>query len=103
MSLVSASYPLAEIKRLIANEEFWITRVALDGALALGFDDQDIRECICDYLEGTHFYKTMVATKKAGFMQDVYRITYETVAVYLKVQIVDGNAIIISFKADESA
>jgi hypothetical protein len=98
-----ATYSLALIKSLIAKGSYRITESSLTGAFALGFDDQDICECICDYLEETHLYKTMPATQKAGFMQDVYRITYETQPVYLKLQIVTGTAVVISFKADESA
>ena len=36
-------------------------------------------------------------------MQDVYRITYQGEAIYLKLQIVNGSVTVISFKADESA
>jgi hypothetical protein len=45
----------------------------------------------------------MPAEFRPGFMQDVYRITYEEQAVYLKLQIAIGKAVVISFKADESA
>jgi hypothetical protein len=45
----------------------------------------------------------MPAEFRPGFMQDVYRITYEEQAVYLKLQIAIGKAVAISFKADESA
>jgi Motility quorum-sensing regulator, toxin of MqsA len=98
-----ASYSLEEIKLLIANGNYWIKRSALDGALALGFDNQDICECICDYLDGTHFYKTMSSEKKPDLMQDVYRITYEQQPIYLKLQISNKQAVVISFKHDESA
>lgn len=97
------TYSLPEIKKLVASRHYWITRSSLDGAFALGFDDQDICECICDYLDATHFYKTMPAEFRPGFMQDVYRITYEEQTVYLKLQIAIGKAVVISFKADESA
>lgn len=98
-----STYSLSDIKKLIASRQYVITRPSLDGAFALGFDDQDICECICDYLDSTHFYKTMPAEQRPGFMQDVYRITYEEQPVYLKLQIALGKAVVISFKADESA
>jgi hypothetical protein len=98
-----ATYSLEEIKRLIVNGEYRITGTSLDGAFALGFDDQDICECIGDYLDGTHFYKTMPSEKRPSLMQDVYRITYEKQPIYLKLQIVDERAVVISFKSDESA
>jgi hypothetical protein len=75
----------------------------LDGAFGVGFDDQDIVECIGDHLDGAHFYKTMLAHKRPGLMQDVYRITYQGEPIYLKLQIVSGNVTVISFKADKSA
>ena len=98
-----ASYPLEEIKALVANRHYWITRPSQDGAFELGFGDEDICECICDFLDETHFYKTMPSEKRPGLMQDVYRITYEKQPVYLKLQIVNGRVTVISFKANESA
>lgn len=89
-----------EVQRLIAEGQVYITKPALDGAFALGFDSQDISECISDFLEETHFFKTMPATKKAGLMQDVYRITYENKPIYLKVQIFNKQAVVVSFKAE---
>ena len=51
-------------------------------------------------LNETHFYKTMPAEKKPGLMQDVYRITYQGRRLYLKLQVVNGWAAVISFKAE---
>ena len=90
-----------EVQRLIAEGQFFITRVALDGAFALGFDEESIRECVCDFLDDTHFYKTMAAEKgKSGLMQDVYRITYENQPIYLKLQISEEHVVVVSFKAE---
>ncbi len=97
----SPTYDLAVIQALISKDQYHITAYALDGAFALGFDDADICDCV-NQLNATHFYKTMAAEKKPGLMQDVYRITYEQTPVYLKLQITD-RAVVISFKADESA
>jgi hypothetical protein len=45
----------------------------------------------------------MSAERAAGLMQDVYKITYESQRVYLKLQINKANvAVIVSFKEDES-
>jgi hypothetical protein len=98
-----ASYKLDEIKKLVTEGKYRISGTSMDGAFSLGFDAQDICECICDYLDETHFYKTMAAERKPGFMQDVYRITYESQPIYLKLQISDNCAVVISFKTDESA
>jgi hypothetical protein len=35
------TYPLREIKELVARGHFYITRSSLDGAFDLGFDEQD--------------------------------------------------------------
>jgi hypothetical protein len=96
----NATYPLEEIKRLVSRGLCVIIQSALDDALLLGFDDQDICDCIYDCLNETHFYKTMTAEKRRGFMQDVYRITYGTHPIYLKLQIADKRAVVISFKAE---
>ena len=54
-------------------------------------------------LNETHFYKYMPAEKVPGLWQDVYKVTYEGIRVYLKLQInFANNAIIISFKEDTS-
>jgi hypothetical protein len=101
--VAKASYELAEVRKLISEQQYTITVTALQDALSLGFDDQDICECIIEQLSETHLYKTMPAEKKPGLMQDVYRITYEGQPIYLKLQICDEKAVVISFKADESA
>ena len=69
----------------------------------MGFLDEDITECIVDFLAPSHFYKTMASEQRTGLMQDVYKITYEGKRVYLKLQISQsGHAAIVSFKEDES-
>lgn len=76
----------------------WVIREsALDSALQLGFDHEDIFDCIVHHLDETHFYKTMESVKKKGLMQDVYHITYEGHRLYVKLQI-NVNAVVVSFK-----
>ncbi len=83
------------------KDRSWIlTESARDTATQLGFDEEDIYDCIVNYLEETHFYKTMEATKKIGLMQDVYYITYESQRLYVKLQ-VNVDAVVISFKEQE--
>jgi hypothetical protein len=91
------TYPLAQIKGLMADGSWIITGTAVDGAGALGFDRDDVYDCIVYKLCETHFYKTMPAKNKPDCMQDVYHITYEGVRIYLKLQ-VRVDAIVISFK-----
>jgi hypothetical protein len=77
------SYPLDQIKGLMRDGSWMLTRQAADDALALGFDEQDVYDCVVNYLAGTHFYKTMESEKKPGSMQDVYRITYAGEHLYV--------------------
>ena len=69
----------------------------MDTAGQLGFDRDDIYDCVVNQLSETHFYKTMPAKLKRGTMQDVYHITYQGVRIYLKLQ-VRTDAVVISFK-----
>lgn len=78
----------------------WVlTTAARDTIVELDFDDSDVYDCIVNHLAETHFYKTMESEKKAGLMQDVYRITYCEKRIYLKLQ-VNVGAIVISFKEE---
>lgn len=76
-----------------------ITKLAMDTAVALGFDEEDVYDCIVNHLAETHFYKAMESEKKPGLMQDVYRITYQNQHIYLKLQ-VNVDAVVISFKEE---
>ena len=73
---------------------------AMDAAVELGFDEEDMRDCIVNHLEETHFYKTMESEKKPGLMQDVYGITYQGERLYVKLQVVI-NAVVVSFKEQD--
>jgi len=80
------------------QDRSWVLTIeAANTALELGFDDEDVYDCIVNNLEETHFYKTMESEKKAGLMQDVYYITYERQRLYVKLQ-VNVEAVVISFK-----
>jgi hypothetical protein len=69
------------------ERQYRITRSALQSALSMGFDEEDIRECILDFLNQTHFYKAMPSERYPGLWQDVYKINYWGIRVYLKLQI----------------
>jgi motility quorum-sensing regulator / GCU-specific mRNA interferase toxin len=98
-----ASYALLRVKELVKEGKYQVTSTALQGAALMGFLDEDITDCIVNFLEPTHFYKTMASEQRAGMMQDVYKITFEGKRVYLKLQInQSGLAVIVSFKEDES-
>ena len=91
------TYPLKLIKGLMQSGDWFSTEEALDTAGELGFDEDDILDCVCNQLSETHFYKTMPAQKFKDLMQDVYHITYAGIRIYLKLQ-VRGEAVVVSFK-----
>jgi hypothetical protein len=97
-SVKHPTYRLDQIKGLIKDDSWYITGSALDTAGELGFDKDDIYDCIVNCLSETHFYKTMRSEKRAGTMHDVYHITYQDVRIYLKLQVC-VDAVVISFKA----
>ncbi len=95
-----ATYTLDWIKQLFQQNRWIVTTTAMNSVLDLGMDDEDIFECIVIHLNETHFCKTMPAEKKPGLMQDVYRITYEKQRIYLKLQVANDWAVVISFKEE---
>jgi MqsR (Motility quorum-sensing regulator) toxin of toxin-antitoxin system len=95
--VAKATYSLALIKGLMRDGDWYLTESARDTVTELGFDDEDVYDCIVNRLEETHLYKTMAAATKVGLMQDVYHITYEDVRLYVKLQ-VNVQAVVISFK-----
>jgi hypothetical protein len=88
------------VKGLMKDGSWFATGAATDSAGDLGFDEDDIYDCIVGHLEETHFYKTMPAEKASQCMQDVYYITYEGVRLYVKLQ-VRVDAVVVSFKEEE--
>lgn len=95
------TYALATVKRLIREGQYLITVTASTTAFALGFDDEDIADCIVSHVTESDFHKTMPAAKAPGLMQDVYRARYSGKPIYIKVQVnADGKLVVISFKED---
>ena len=93
-------YSLDEIKALVVQGSYHVTGKARQDALEIGFGAEEVRDCVLA-LDESHFYKYMPAEKVTGLYQDVYKIRYESVRVYLKLQInFDRNAVVISFKED---
>jgi hypothetical protein len=100
---VESTYELCQIQESIKQDKFYICEEARITAALIGFLDDEISDCVVNYLDETHFYKTMPTVKFPGSMQDVYKITYMGKRVYIKLQInKGGNAVIVSFKEDES-
>jgi hypothetical protein len=101
---VRPTYSLLQVKQLFQENNYLITYTALQTAAAIGFLDDDILDCVVNHLDESHFYKTMPAEKLPGLMQDVYKLRYEGVRVYLKLQVNKGGcAVLVSFKENESS
>jgi hypothetical protein len=92
------TYDLEKVKEQVRAGKHRITGSAFQGACALQLDQTDIADCVLALDEGD-FFKTMVADSGLGKMQDVYRPTFQSTPVYLKLQH-DDAAWVISFKKD---
>jgi hypothetical protein len=98
--MAKPTYGLALIKGLMKDGSWCLTETARDTATELGFDDEDVFDCIVNHLEETHFYKTMQSTSNSQLMQDVYHITYENERLYVKLQM-NVEAVVVSFKGKD--
>ena len=107
MTQDKATYHLAEFVELFASDLRFVTKKASRGAYDVGFGPDDIADVIRHELKPSCFYKTMVAEKIPGLWQDVYKVRYRGVPLYIKLQIASigskRHAVLISFKEDESA
>jgi motility quorum-sensing regulator / GCU-specific mRNA interferase toxin len=101
MTARSPSHDLATIQSLVEAGQYRMRDEVGYTALALGFDTNDIKDCILQ-LRADEFYKTMESEKRPGLMQDVYRVAYLGVNLYVKLQLLGDKAIVLSFKRDES-
>jgi motility quorum-sensing regulator/GCU-specific mRNA interferase toxin len=94
------AYDLEEVQRLAGQGPISckVTEVALDGGRALGFNYDGVIEVVLAIQE-TDFYKSMPSVQVFGLWQDVYRLSYEGVSLYVKLQINHrGEAVVIQFK-----
>lgn len=94
-------YSLREIKNLINDGKVFITRNAQRTAGEIyGFDFDQILE-IVSKLDISDFYKSMTSHNDNKLWHDVYKKRSNTEFYYIKVQILDGSALVISFKEVE--
>ena len=96
------TYPLVRIKELFGKGAFRITQSALETAGLINCLHDEIVDCVTNHLSESHFYKTMASETVPGLMQDVYKIRFEDERIYLKLQIKNECAVVVSFKEDES-
>jgi hypothetical protein len=60
------TYGLHLVKGLMEDGSWVLTETARDTATELGFDEEDVYDCIVRHLAETHFFKTMESEKKPG-------------------------------------
>lgn len=99
MSLNGKSTPhckLAVVKALVGAGQVRTTKLAREGAAALGFDFDGMLAVVAA-LTMTDFYKSMTTHADHRVWQDVYRPTTPAGEVYLKLTVVD-DVLIVSFK-----
>jgi hypothetical protein len=96
-----ATYPLSEIHRLLDAGRIVFTNSSVQAARALEFDQTDIQDCVRN-LKEHELHKTMPANKVPGLFQDVYYTEYDSVQLYVKLQIArDSRAVVISFQRNK--
>jgi len=100
----SPTYDLTLLLELLQNPATrYITYTCLEDASELGFNDADAIVMATSTLTNEDFYKSMVAKKKAGLWQDVYKKTISGQKLYIKLQLNKSKqAVVISFKKDTS-
>jgi motility quorum-sensing regulator/GCU-specific mRNA interferase toxin len=94
------TYDLAVIQQLVGQGPLSriITSAAKEGAAVLLFELEHIVEAVLT-LTPTDFYKSMESEKCPGRWQDVYRLRYRGIELYIKVQLSpDGRAVVVQFK-----
>ncbi len=92
-------YGLAQVKELIRDGSYRATRTALlSAARDFGFiEASQLAGCVLQ-LESGDFYKSMTTQYDSTLWQDVYHTLVRDRRAYVKVQIMDDNTVIISFK-----
>ena len=87
---------LARIKALTDSGKIRATRLANEGATALGYDFNAML-AIVKSLSSADFYKSMTTRTDHRIWQDVYRPMTSAGQIYLKLTVID-DVLIVSFK-----
>ncbi len=95
-------YPLSSIKKLILEGKCYVTKNAQRTALHhFEYSEEDIFNEIIN-LKLDDFYKSMTSHNDHYLWHDVYKKKINSFHFYIKIQILDGNTLVISFKGDEN-
>lgn len=91
-------YELEEVRTKLNEGLFMVTQTARrTAAYDFDFSEKDIVKGVAA-LSQREFYKSMTCYERTSLWQDVYRPTYHGTPAYVKLGVVDGEVIIISFK-----
>lgn len=99
-------YSIDDVKQLIQDGKYRITEKARDTiATDLGMTESEAIQVVMS-LTMRDFFKSMTVKNNNRMWQDVYKAERDMdeqgiLHIYIKLQIDDGNSIVISFKSDE--
>ena len=94
-----AHYPLAKAKELIRDGSYRVTNTALSCAIRdFGLLDASQVAANVLELETNQLYKSMTTLRDSKLWQDVYHARIEGTLAYIKIQILDEETVVISFK-----
>lgn len=96
MEKSTPSCKLSWVQKLVALGRVRLTRTAVDGGEALGFDAEGVVGVVAA-LKVQDFYKSMTTHADHTIWQDVYRPRTVHGQVYLKLTVLD-DVLIVSFK-----
>lgn len=94
-----AHYPLATVKRLIADGRVSFTMTAVAGGAAMGFASDEMLSVVSS-LTAKNLHKSMTSHADHKVWHDVYHADTERGMVYLKLTVAE-DALIISFKGKD--
>ncbi|MBP7583795.1 MAG: type II toxin-antitoxin system MqsR family toxin [Spirochaetes bacterium] len=91
-------YPLSRVKALVSEGHYRITATARRSAYEdFLLIDEGILECVTG-LDNASFYKSMTTLFDSALWQDVYHTAIGAKTAYVKLQILDEETVVISFK-----
>ena len=99
-------YDLDELKELVRQEAWIVTRVADKGAMNLGLSRYELKKIVLA-LRSQDFYMSMTSYRDHKLWQDVYKprisIQEECIELYIKLQkSLNDKCVVISFKQSEN-